>query len=247
MFRSDVKLNSQAAVRSSKIEKKSDKVRYIPVVKSPQKQICVCEMLVVLFKRYPMGDQLAPLFSMDGVNPISYGVFARGFKSLLVKAGIQGNFASHSLRRGGSTYMSMKGCNVTDIRLRGGWKSDCVYKYICRPVAHDVEIDRKFVGSWFGGFGDNKYWEVPLCTPYQCSVSVRGGVGGVVYVAVTWLPGHGTYLLVTDVARRWAHNDVTVTSLDRSPPPQPFQQGWKSFRVLNCISVNYMTSDVSRD
>ena len=60
------------------------------------------------------------------------------------RAGLRGDFASHSLRRGGASYMSMAGCTVTQVKERGGWASDCVYKYIVPSLRYKVLVDKDF-------------------------------------------------------------------------------------------------------
>ena len=69
-------------------------------------------------------------------------MFAKRFKEIVVRAGVVGDFASHSLRKGGATFMSMSGCSVPEIRARGGWKSDCVDRYIKHPLSHKFEVDK---------------------------------------------------------------------------------------------------------
>ena len=105
VLHSDVKFNALGclvAIRSSKTERKGDHVRYIPVVESPQKEICAVNLLKELIVKFNVkADQ--PLFCLLGGEPVSYSRFSRKFKLLLGDAGIQGNYASHSLRRGGLT------------------------------------------------------------------------------------------------------------------------------------------------
>ena len=43
------------------------------------------------------------LFPLESGNSVSYSEFNSEFKLLVKKSKIQGNFASHSLRRGGTT------------------------------------------------------------------------------------------------------------------------------------------------
>ena len=85
------------------------------------------------------------LFSSPACDVLTYSMFSKGFKKLLIRAGIHGNFASHSLRRGGGggTFMSMINCPLSQIRARGRWKSDCVYRYIKPPLNSKIVADKK--------------------------------------------------------------------------------------------------------
>ena len=55
----------------------------------------------------------------------------------------QEEFSSHSLRRGGTTFLGMIGVNLEEIRTRGDGKSDCVYQYLKTPLNMRVEQDMK--------------------------------------------------------------------------------------------------------
>ena len=142
---SDVKFNSQGfllSVKTAKNLKSKEKNWYVPVVRSKDSSICAVSWLErVLAKSQVKVD--SPLFATESDTSLSYSLFSRKFKTLIVRAGLNGNFASHSLRRGGATHMSMKGCSVPELKDRGGWKSDCVFKYICQPISYKVEVDRK--------------------------------------------------------------------------------------------------------
>ena len=146
-LRSDVKFNSQGfllSVKSAKKLKSKEKNWYIPVVSSNDRAICAVTWLREVLSRSKK-DLGIPLFATESGGSLTYSTFASKFKLLVKRAGLKGDFASHSLRRGGATYMSMKGCSVSEVRDRGGWKSDCVYKYIRQPISHKLVVDRKFV------------------------------------------------------------------------------------------------------
>ena len=131
-------------VRSAKNLKSGKKCRFIPVLKSIDKEICPVVWLSDLMSKNPKSAE-DNLFESKECKSLTYSVFARQFKMLVIRAGLKGDFASHSLRRGGATYMSNKGCSVAEVKDRGGWKSDCVYKYICPPLSHRIDVDVKFV------------------------------------------------------------------------------------------------------
>ena len=146
LLMSDVKFNAKGflvAVRSSKTSRKGENVEFLPVVVAEDKDVCAVKWLKKFIKRYPKSQGEA-LFSLSGEAP-SYSKFLLEFKKLLRKAKIEGNFATHSLRRGGATHMSMSGCTIAEVKDRGRWKSDCVFKYIRQPLVHKVKVDEKVV------------------------------------------------------------------------------------------------------
>ena len=146
LLRSDVKFNKEGClvrIRSSKTTRSIGKVTFIPVTWAADSSICAVRGLRFILGLYP-GNQDSPLFSRPGGVPISYSTFSKKFKILLTKANLSGDFASHSLRRGGATHMSMVGCSVPQIKDRGGWASDCVYRYIKPSLGHKFKVDKNF-------------------------------------------------------------------------------------------------------
>ena len=145
LLRSDLLFNETGCVilvRSSKTLQKGAENFCIPISKGRDKSICAARKLRSMVSVLPMKPS-APLFSAPGVPVLTYSMFAKRFSSLLSKAGVKGNFASHSLRRGGATFMSMQECDVVDIKDRGRWSSDCVFRYIKPPISHQAKVDRK--------------------------------------------------------------------------------------------------------
>ena len=41
--------------------------------------------------------------------------------------------------------MSMSGCSVAEVKEKGRWKSDSVFKYIRQPLSHMVHVEEKVV------------------------------------------------------------------------------------------------------
>ena len=142
----DVKFNAKGmlvAVGSSKTSRKGESVEFLPVVYAGDNDVCAVKWLKKFLKMYPkaQGD---PLFSFDA-KPVFYSKFLNEFHKLIKKARVEGNFATHSLRRGGARHMSMSGCSVAEVKERGRWKSDCVFKYIRQPLMHMLKVDKKVV------------------------------------------------------------------------------------------------------
>ena len=128
-------------VSSSKTTSSRDTVKVLPIVFSRDKRICAATWLKMLFLRFkPAPD--AQLFSSPNVPVLGYTKFSKKFKELTVRAGLVGDFASHSLRRGGATFMSMLERPLDQIKSRGQWKSDCVFRYIVPPMSSMLENEK---------------------------------------------------------------------------------------------------------
>ena len=127
-------------VVSSKTTKKASVV--LPVNQSSDDRICAVKALKYMLSRFK-ASQKSYLFSSPKYPVLTYSVFAKKFKDLTRLAGLSGDFASHSLRRGGATFMSTLNCPINQIKARGQWKSDCVYRYIVPTLASAVEGDKR--------------------------------------------------------------------------------------------------------
>ena len=131
LLRSDVKIfkwGILVSIISSKTNK-SGKPSKIPIAYGRDKFSCPVYWLDKLFTRYPRNKN-DYLFSTTKVQSVSYSMFNTALKSLIVKAGIKGNFATHSLRRGGTTSLHHKGAPLPYIRERtmGFWLFLPIYK-----------------------------------------------------------------------------------------------------------------------
>ena len=146
LTRGDVKFNREGCllrIRSSKTSKGRGSDRYIPLTWASDAGLCPARALRSLLSS-TTGRDSDPLLSADSRTGITYSVFSKKFKNLINRSGLVGDFASHSLRRGGATYMSMVGCTVPQVKERGGWASDCVFRYIKPSFDYNVMVDKKF-------------------------------------------------------------------------------------------------------
>ena len=123
-------------VRSSKTKITPNEIR---ISYGRDKFSCPVYWLDKLFTRYPRNKK-DYLFSTSKIRSISYSMFNTALKSLTFKAGIKGNFATYSLRRGGTTSLHQKGAPLPYIRERGQWASDCVYKYIMPSIINKIKM-----------------------------------------------------------------------------------------------------------
>ena len=130
-------------IRSSKTRKSYQKPRVVPIVESAKKELCPVAHLRRLFKIKRIG-QHDPVFYCKDKSGISYSQFLNVFNVLLARARLKGDFATHSLRRGGARFMSSIECLVQEIRTRGNWTSDCVYEHMAPQLEENVGVDCKF-------------------------------------------------------------------------------------------------------
>ena len=75
----------------------------------------------------------SPLFCLAGPSPLDAASFRRRLSSLLSTLRLSpAEFSTHSLRRGGATWLLSAGVPLHLIKILGDWKSDCVLQYL-RP------------------------------------------------------------------------------------------------------------------
>ena len=79
--------------------------------------------------------QEAPLFSTPRLGHSYTNLTAARFRERLcsklrVSCPSEGNFSTHSLRRGGATWLLSSGTPLASIKIIGDWSSDAVYRYL---------------------------------------------------------------------------------------------------------------------
>lgn len=136
-------------ITSSKTVQFRERVVKIPVVEAPSSVLCPVKWLRMYLNRVnvPMSG---PLFLSPGkrASPLSYRMFSSKLSSSLTKAGISGNFSSHSLRRGCATFLSRLGLPLHDIKMYGDWRSLSVLFYLSNDVStrlsKDISVANEF-------------------------------------------------------------------------------------------------------
>lgn len=131
------------SIHSSKTMRPGAKTIQLPVVASKSRKFCPVFWIRYLLSHHPLRSQ-DPLFATKKLPKLSYSMFNKYFKVLCSMAGLKQDFASHSLRRGGATFMSETGFSVAEVKDRGGWASDTVYKYINPSSKARRASDNKF-------------------------------------------------------------------------------------------------------
>ena len=118
----------------------------LPIVKLENSRLCAVHWTKTHFHQCPAPDD-AQAFRMpkNGNSvPLEYDFYLKVIKMLCLKAGLDPKlFSSHSLRRGGATYLSMVGLPIDQIKARGNWASNAVYLYIKKPFSSKLSQDRK--------------------------------------------------------------------------------------------------------
>ena len=135
-------------IRSSKTKKRRDRPFSLPVARCSDLTLCPVYWLERVRSTFSPAQQ-DPLFPGAGKDALSYGVFASALAALIKGARIKGDFASHSLRRGGATMMAQNECSLLDIKTRGQWSSDCVFQYLKPSLEHLKEKDSELVNDVF--------------------------------------------------------------------------------------------------
>lgn len=135
-------------VRRTKTIQFQERVLEVPVARCHKKELCAVHWAEVHFGQTPAGpDQLAFRLPSGGGRsaPLTYKLYQEMLKLFANKAGLgHVDFTSHSLRRGGCTYLSMAGASIEEIKVRGDWASDTVYRYLKTPlqqrILNDIQV-----------------------------------------------------------------------------------------------------------
>ena len=109
-------------IRSSKTIQYRERSVVIPVVSSPASTLCPCGYM----SHYLSSSDLEP---ESPIFPYTYNVFSSKLKKMCVKAGLVGNYTTHSLRRGSATFLSTF-LPLHTVRTYGDWKSWAVLLYV---------------------------------------------------------------------------------------------------------------------
>ena len=138
-------------VRRSKTIQFRERILEIPVASCCNRQLCAVYWTARHFREIPAGvDEGA--FRVPGGRgvsvPLTYGMYQDVLRIFAAKAGFgELDFTSHSLRRGGCTFLSMCGASIEEIKARGDWASETVYTYLRTPLQVRVLNDLKVAAT----------------------------------------------------------------------------------------------------
>ena len=134
-------------VRRSKTIQFSEKELVIPVARVANTDLCAVYWCKKHFAQTPLLGS-APAFQVPsasgGFRPLPYASFQSTIKFFCAEIGLNpSDFSSHSLRRGGCTFLASQGASIQELKARGDWKSDCVYQYIQTSLSDRILFDTR--------------------------------------------------------------------------------------------------------
>lgn len=134
-------------ITRSKTNQYRERIHYIPVSKVRGNSLCAVFWTSLHFKQCPAPPE-AVAFRLPRRGhsvPMTYGFYSQVIKLMCVNAALdEHEFSSHSLRRGGATFLRMCGATIQDIKERGDWKSNAVFEYLKLSVSERLDMDMRF-------------------------------------------------------------------------------------------------------
>ena len=134
-------------IRKSKKIQFAERTILIPMSRCPDIRLCAVHWTELHFRQLPAPPD-SPAFlvpSDDNQNtPLTYGIYQSSLKRFGGLAGLDvQQLSSHSLRRGGCTYLSLSGATLEEIRARGDWTSNAVFLYLQTPLSVRILNDMR--------------------------------------------------------------------------------------------------------
>lgn len=131
-------------VKKSKTIQFAERTLDIPIARVSHPLLCAVRAVERHFKQLPAppSAQAFRTPTPSGSAPLEYHHYSAVLKRLCGMSGLDPSlFSSHSLRRGGATYLLMAGSSIQEIKTRGDWASDCVYLYLRIPLQERIADD----------------------------------------------------------------------------------------------------------
>ena len=138
-------------VRRSKTIQFKERQLLIPISKVNNTPLCAVYWVRRHFDEVPLGNS-NPAFQVPtgsgSFTPLTYRSLQATIKYFASRIGLDPSmFSCHSLRRGGCTFLHMQGAAIEEIKSRGDWSSDTVYKYISLPLSERIITDMKVASA----------------------------------------------------------------------------------------------------
>ena len=138
-------------IRKSKTIQFNERILEVPVARCCDPALCAVRWVELHFRELPAegGDAAFRLPAPGGGSSIlTYAVYQSTLKVFAGRAGIDpGDISSHSLRRGGCTFLAMCRATVEELKTRGDWSSDTVYIYLKTPLETSILNDMRVAAS----------------------------------------------------------------------------------------------------
>lgn len=112
--------------------------------------LCPVRALFLALERAPRDpDSPALGYQYDGsFRPLTPVVFLEVLREALGAGGVDpGDYAGHSFRRGGATWLHRCGASTDLIKIMGGWASDCYQKYLSPGNGQKAEAAALMINS----------------------------------------------------------------------------------------------------
>ena len=136
-------------VKSSKTNQFSEYLTRLVIVPNTNSVVCPVywlRELIRLSNPVPESYVFRRLYK-GSWRKMSQTWFSKKLKLLCKASGLGDGYSSHSLRRGGASHMSSLDFKLQEIKQRGCWSSDAVFKYIDESETYAKCIDVKFALS----------------------------------------------------------------------------------------------------
>lgn len=147
LHRSDITLTPAGmilCIRWAKNLQFKDRVLEVPLPWLQGRRLCPTTAVGQFLALTGMVPEEAPLLSYStpsGLRVLTQNALRKRLTSVLPNIGVDPKkYSTHSLRRGGATWLMSAGVPVSAIKVIGDWKSDCVYKYLCPNVMTKMKI-----------------------------------------------------------------------------------------------------------
>lgn len=89
----------------------------------------------------PVYAALLAYQSPHGLVPLTRDKFTRRMQAMFLRLGLSSaDYGTHSLRRGGATWLMACGVPLHTIRVLGDWKSDCIFRYLKPSISQRFKI-----------------------------------------------------------------------------------------------------------
>ena len=141
-------------IRKSKTVQFGERVHKIPVVRVRDVALCAVHWVEEHFRQCPApAEARAFRVPRGGYSvPLEYSYYLGVIKCICGRSGLDSSlFSTHSLRRGGATYLRMCGASLQEIKERGNWKSDVVYQYLQLSLVERLALDKRVAMCLEGG------------------------------------------------------------------------------------------------
>jgi len=138
------------SIRRSKTIQFKERVLEVPVARCRNLDLCAVHWTELHFRemKADSGSLAFLLPGESGSNPMTYEFYQATLKWFCGLAGLDpAKYSSHSLRRGGCTYLSMCGASIEELRSRGDWVSETVFSYLKTPLPSRILDDMRVAAS----------------------------------------------------------------------------------------------------